>query len=166
VADDARPHLVCLGKALGGGMPVSACLGRADVMAAWGAPTSEALHTGTFFGNPLGCAAALAALDAIEREGLCERAEQSGAWLLETLRVRLGSRVRAVRGAGMLVGVEVESGAHGLRLVRALLERGYIVLPAAADARVVSLTPPLTIETQLLSGFVDAFDRALSEVAR
>lgn len=166
VAQDVRPHLVCLGKALGGGMPVSACLGRADVMAAWGDPTSEALHTGTFFGNPLGCAAALAALEIIERDRLGERAERSGAWLQSELRARLGARVRAVRGAGLLVGIELASGAQGLRLVRALLERGYITLPAAADARVVSLTPPLAIDQALLLGFIDAFDQALREDAR
>jgi 4-aminobutyrate aminotransferase/(S)-3-amino-2-methylpropionate transaminase len=165
VADGATPDLVCLGKALGGGMPVSACLGRAQVMAAWGDPTSEALHTGTFFGNPLGCAAALAALDAIERDGLCERAQRMGAWLQDTLRARLGTRVRAVRGAGLLVGVELASGALGLRLVRALLERGYIVLPAGADARVVSLTPPLGIEQSQLAAFIDALDTALHELA-
>jgi 4-aminobutyrate aminotransferase/(S)-3-amino-2-methylpropionate transaminase len=166
VMEDARPHLLCLGKALGGGMPVSACLGRSDVMAAWGAPTSEALHTGTFFGNPLGCAAALAALDAIERDRLGERAEQNGAWLQAQLRARLGARVRAVRGAGLLVGVELASGAQGLRVVRALLERGYISVPAGADARVVSLTPPLAIDRALLSSFVDAFAAALAEAGR
>lgn len=166
VADGAIADLVCLGKALGGGMPVSACLGRAQVMAAWGDPTSEALHTGTFFGNPLGCAAALAAIEAIEAGALCERAQHSGAWLQDTLRARIGARVRGVRGAGLLVGIELASGAIGLRVVRGLLERGYIALPAAADARVVSLTPPLTIERELLEGFVGAFDDTLREVER
>jgi 4-aminobutyrate aminotransferase/(S)-3-amino-2-methylpropionate transaminase len=166
VADGARPDLVCLGKALGGGMPVSACIGRAQVMAAWGDPTSEALHTGTFFGNPLGCAAALAAIDAIERGRLCDHALESGVWLQETLRARIGARVRGVRGMGLLVGVELASGALGLRVVRGLLERGYIALPAAADARVLSLTPPLVIDRTLLDAFVSAFEQTLHEAAQ
>ena len=54
--------LICLGKALGGGYAVSACLGRDEVMAAWGDPAGEAIHTSTFLGNPPACAAALATL--------------------------------------------------------------------------------------------------------
>jgi 4-aminobutyrate aminotransferase / (S)-3-amino-2-methylpropionate transaminase / 5-aminovalerate transaminase len=165
-AEQLAPDLLCLGKALGGGLPVSACLGRAEVMAAWGAPAQEALHTGTFFGNALGCAAALAALETIECDGLCARAARVGDLLCETLRGELGARVRAVRGAGLLLGVELESGARGLRVVRALLERGYIVVPASSDARVVSLTPPLTIDEGLLLGFVGVFARVLDEVAQ
>jgi 4-aminobutyrate aminotransferase/(S)-3-amino-2-methylpropionate transaminase len=164
VTQGARPDLLCLGKALGGGLPVSACLGRAEVMGAWGDPASEALHTGTFFGNPLGCAAALATLDVIEQDGLCERAARVGSWLLAQLVARIGGRVRAVRGVGLMLGIELASGAQGLRLVRALLERGYITLPAGNDARVVSLTPPLTIGEALLETFLDALDEALDEV--
>jgi 4-aminobutyrate aminotransferase/(S)-3-amino-2-methylpropionate transaminase len=162
-AQGARADLVCLGKALGGGLPVSACVGRGAVMAAWGAPASEALHTGTFFGNPLACATALAALDAIEEDGLCARAEEVGAWLRALLEERVGARARAMRGAGLMIGIEFGSGAEALGLVRALLERGYIVLPASADARVISLTPPLTIEPARLDGFVAALDAALRE---
>jgi 4-aminobutyrate aminotransferase-like enzyme len=161
------PDLLCLGKALGGGMPVSACLGRAEVMAAWGQSRGEALHTGTFFGQPLAAAAALASLDVITDERLAERAEQSGAELMDALRA-LRSRhpaIRDVRGQGLLIGVELTSGALGLRCVHALLERGYIAVPAAADARVVSLTPPLTITRPQLSGFVSALAASLEAIA-
>jgi len=158
------PDLICLGKALGGGLPISACLGRGEVMAAWGDPDGEALHTGTFFGNPLACAAALAALDAIERQGLCERARQSGQWLQSALEASLGDRVRAVRGAGLLIGIELTAPAAGLRLARALLERGYISVPARADAGVLSLTPPLTISQAVLEAFVSSVDRCLTEI--
>jgi 4-aminobutyrate aminotransferase/(S)-3-amino-2-methylpropionate transaminase len=160
----ATPDLICLGKALGGGLPVSACVGRGEVMAAWGDPDGEALHTGTFFGNPLACAAALAALDAIERQGLCERASASGRWLLSALEASLGGRVRRVRGAGLLIGIELTAPAGGLRLARALLERGYISVPARADAGVLSLTPPLAISQAVLEAFVSCVDRSLTEI--
>ncbi len=168
VAQGATPHLLCLGKALGGGLPVSACLGTAEVMAAWGAPDSEALHTGTFFGNPLACAAALATLDAIARQQLCERSQALGDWLAGQLRARLQGQacVREVRGAGLLIGVELDSGARTLSLVRALLERGYLTLPAGADARTLSLTPPLTISQARLEGFLDALLDALGAQPR
>jgi 4-aminobutyrate aminotransferase/(S)-3-amino-2-methylpropionate transaminase len=166
-AAGVKPDLVCLGKALGAGMPVSACLGRLEVMEAWGDPGREAIHTGTFFGQPLACAAALTCLDVLREEALPERALQLGAALmsdLEGLRAK-HPRVRDVRGRGLLIGVEFDQPASGLTLARALLERGYITVPAAADARVLSLTPPLTITAALLRGFVAALDACLEEAA-
>ena len=163
VAEGVRPDLLCLGKALGGGMPVSACLGERRVMAAWGDPGREALHTGTFFGHPIGCAAALAALQVIEDEGLCARAQRAGQRLQTTLKERLSSdaRVVTVRGAGLLVGIELLGAGLALSLGRALLERGYITVPAASDASVVSLTPPLSIDDTLLDAFAAATQEAL-----
>ena len=67
-----------------------------------------------------------------------------------------------MRGKGLLIGIELASGALALAAVRALLERGYLTLPAGSDARVISLTPPLTIEEPLLAGFVDAIDEVLA----
>lgn len=157
------PDLVCLGKALGGGLPVSACLGRAEVMRAWGDPGQEALHTATFFGHPLGAAAALATLDILEEEKLGLRAQKLGGYLLaclEALKLRHPSVVEA-RGAGMLLGVQLKSGKLGLAVTRRLLELGYIVVPAAADGSVISLTPPLTLEKAQIDGFVDALDAAI-----
>lgn len=159
--------LVCLGKSLGAGMPISACIGRLEVMQAWGDPGREAIHTGTFFGQPLACAAALACLDVLRTESLPDRALQLGAGLmsdLAALRMKHAT-LRDVRGQGLLVGVELDSGARGLALTRALLERGYITVPAGADARVVSLTPPLTITPAQLRGFVAAIDACLEAAA-
>jgi acetylornithine/succinyldiaminopimelate/putrescine aminotransferase len=161
------PDLLCLGKALGGGMPVSACIGGSNVMAAWGRSSGEALHTGTFFGQPLSAAAAIASLDVLCDERLDERAERVGAELIVQLRELAARRpsIREVRGAGLLIGIELQNGALGLRCVQALLERGYICVPAASDARVVSLTPPLSIARPLLAGFVAALDDALGAIA-
>jgi 4-aminobutyrate aminotransferase-like enzyme len=161
------PDLVCVGKALGGGMPVSACVGRAPVMEAWRQSAHEALHTGTFFGHPVAAAAALATLEVLADEQLSERAEKLGTRLLE----RLGAlqtkhaRIAGVRGQGLLIGIELDSGALGLRCMQALLERGYITVPAGADARVVSLTPPLCITQAQLDGFVAALDASLGALA-
>lgn len=166
VADGVTPDLLCTGKALGGGMPVSACLGRADVMAAWGSPTGAAIHTGTFFGHPLGCAAALATLDVIEEEALPARAAERGAQLTRGLRevsARHDETVRDVRSVGLLVGVELDGGTRSLAVVRKLLERGWIVLPAGCDAEVVQIIPPLSIEPSLLDEFIAAFDAVLTE---
>ena len=157
---DANPDLICTGKALGGGFPVSACLGRADVMQAWGDCSGEAIHTGTFFGHPVGSAAALAALDVVEAEGLAARADRLGRQLIDQLRDDLNGRCVEVRGRGLLIGIDLGEPGRALTVCRALLERGYIALPAGEKANVVQLAPPLTIDSELLDGFV----RTISEI--
>lgn len=165
-ADGDAVDLWCLGKGLGGGVPVSACLGRRQVMAAWAdsAPGAEALHTATFFGHPLGAAAARATLGVLQDQQLSARALRVGAGLRAQLSARLSrhAEVTAVRGQGLLVGVELSDGARALQLGRQLLERGYITVPAGADARVISLTPPLTIGEPLLAAFVETLDGLLA----
>lgn len=159
------PDVLCLGKALGGGMPLSACLAPHAVMKAWGDPDQESIHTATFFGHPLACAASLAALDVIEEEQLAARAASVGAALvtrLEALAARHPS-VHEVRGRGLLLGVVLARPGAGLRLGAALLARGFITLAAGADARVLSLTPPLSIASVQLDAFVSALDEALAQ---
>lgn len=142
--------VICLGKALGGGVPISACVGRPEVMAAWGEPGGEAIHTGTFFGNPLACRAAIAALDVLHEEKLGARGEALGAAFVEALRERGPARVQEIRQRGLLIGVALDAPGAALVAVRGLLERGYLALPAGADASVVQIVPPLVIEESLL----------------
>ena len=165
--EDMRPDLLCAGKALGGGLPVSACLGKPEVMAAWGDPRPEALHTATFFGHPLGCAAALAALDIIESEGLVDSSRSRGKELAAALRAEIGNRpeVVEIRGAGLMLGIELDRGERTLALVQSLLEKGYITVPSSNGARVLSLTPPLNISSELLSGFVPVVAECLGALA-
>jgi 4-aminobutyrate aminotransferase/(S)-3-amino-2-methylpropionate transaminase len=165
VADGAMPDLICVGKALGGGLPTSALLGREEVMAAWGDPEGAAIHTGTFFGHPLGCAAAHASLDVIEEEDLPTRAREVGGRFLKQLR-RLGEDravVQDVRGLGLAAGVVLDDGDRCLRVVRRLLERGYLALPAGPDASVLQIVPPLIIDEALLVGFGDALAEVLAD---
>ncbi|CAG0970859.1 partial Ornithine aminotransferase, partial [Gammaproteobacteria bacterium] len=159
------PDLVCAGKALGGGVPLSACLGREEVMAAWGDPSGEAIHTATFAGHPLACATGLAQLDVIERERLVDRSRDEGARWLSDLQEKLrgSEHVREVRGRGLMIGVELDGGARTLRVVRALLERGWITLPAGAKAEVLSLTPPLSIARELLDAFTEVLAEAIAQ---
>lgn len=166
-AAGVQPDLLCLGKALGGGMPVSACVGRLDVMQAWGDPGREAIHTGTFFGQPLACAAAVTCLDIVRDEALPERALQLGAAFrveLEGVRKKRPA-LREIRGRGMLLGLQLDSATKGLTLMQSLLERGYITVPAGADASVLSLTPPLTITPQQLTAFADSLNSSLEALS-
>lgn len=145
-ASGVVPDLLCVGKALGGGFPISACLGSAEVMSAWGASQGEAIHTQTFLGHPVGCAAALAVLDLLE-SGLPDAALRRG----ESLAMGLGSR--PVRGRGLLRAVDVGKG-RALQTSRKLLQRGFLVLPADADS--LQLTPPVSLSDDQMAAFIDA----------
>jgi 4-aminobutyrate aminotransferase/(S)-3-amino-2-methylpropionate transaminase len=157
------PDVVCLGKGLGGGLPVSACVGSERSMAAWGVHGGTTIHTATHFGAPLGCAAALATLETLEREQLPERARTTGARWMNRLRERTSGRgVREVRGRGLMVGVELEGGApRALAVTRRLLAGGWIVLTGGATGDALTLTPPLDVDVALLDAFADALFDAL-----
>lgn len=163
--------LICVGKALGGGMPISACIGSRHVMDAWPRSEGEAVHTSTFMGHPLSCAAALAALDVIEAEDVPARAEALGGRLLATLRERLSgvSGVRDARGLGLLIGIELETGkgspaaAPAARVAVAALAQGVIVLPAGDQGEVVELTPAVTLSEEQSGHAVEVLVRAIEE---
>jgi 4-aminobutyrate aminotransferase-like enzyme len=153
------PDLICVGKALTGGFPLSACVGRADLMdAAWPASTGEAIHTSTFLGHPVGCAMALAQISEIRRLKLCERSAVLGIFLLKQLAIfRPSSLIRvSTRGLGLMAGVELTlpdgkpATAAALAAIKTLLHGGYIFLPEGEHGNVISFTPPLIItKTQL-----------------
>ena len=146
------PDLLCVGKGLSSGMPISACMGREEVMAAWPVSTGEALHTQTFLGHPASCAAALASMRVIDEEKLVEGAAEKGAAAMAFLRKRLAEHpaVREVRGRGLMIGIECDSPARSLEACEASLRRGVILLPSGEGGCVLSITPPLSIEGELL----------------
>ena len=164
---EAAPDLVCLGKALGGGLPLSACCGPAEVMDAWPPSSGEAIHTSTFLGHPLACAAGLGFLEVLEDEALATRAARLGRTAAGCLKEALAGcgAVREVRGRGLMLGVELHGPAGVAALVaERALERGLIVLPAGEDGRVVELTPPATIATEELEEGVEALAGAVRSV--
>jgi len=168
------PDLMCVGKALSSCLPISACIGRREVMEAWPRSEGEARHTSTFMGNPLACAAALASLEVIEGERLAEHAKNEGIRWLRDLE-RLGERHPAVgqaRGRGLMLGLElVRPGDDGDarepapelagEVVREMLRRGWIVLAGGRYGNVISLSPPLDISPALLDRATGELDRVL-----
>jgi 4-aminobutyrate aminotransferase/(S)-3-amino-2-methylpropionate transaminase len=164
VEDGITPDVICVGKALAGGLPVSACIASEDVMRAWGAPGREAIHTGTFYGDPLGSAAALATIDLIEREQLVERAADQGNTFADALRAERLPGVSEVRQAGMMLGLQLQDPMQALTVTRALLERGYLVLPAGTKADVLQLAPPVTVSEAQLQGFVASLRDVLEDL--
>lgn len=151
LAEGVTPELVCLGKGLGGGLPISAVIGKDEVMRAW-ERDEEVVHTSTFSGNPLACATALATLDTLGREGLVQRSAVVGAAFQAELEAALASVPGvSVRGAGLMIGVELGAEPHSaVRVVRSLLERGFIATTGGGRREVLVLTPPLNIAEALL----------------
>ena len=145
--------VLLLGKGLGGGFPISACVGSADVMAAWGGHGGTRIHTGTHFGAPPSCAAALATLEAIFTRGLAERARTVGDVWKRELAAVVGDRAL---GRGLMVGVRFDDAASALAASRALLAKGFIVLTGGVRGDTLTLSPPLTIAPPQLSAFADA----------
>jgi 4-aminobutyrate aminotransferase-like enzyme len=166
------PDLICLGKALTGGFPLSACVGRASLMdAAWPASTGEAIHTSTFLGHPVGCAMALAQITEIRRRRLVRRAAQLGKWLLEKLAALRPppGLIAEARGIGLMAGLELRrrdgtpATCETLAVIKSMLRRGFILLPEGEHANVISFTPPLTITRAQLQRTLNALARAFAE---
>jgi 4-aminobutyrate aminotransferase/(S)-3-amino-2-methylpropionate transaminase len=165
------PDVVLSAKSLGGGLPISAVTGRVELM--------DSVHVGglggTYGGNPVAAAAALAVLDKIEAEGLLDRSRAVGETIGERLRGmqdRFGS-IGDVRGRGAMRAMELvadrgtkeplDAGAMGA-IARGALERGVIVLTAGTYGNVVRLLPPVTIDDALLDEGLDLLQEALAAV--
>lgn len=165
-AAEVAADLVCLGKGLGGGLPISAVVGRHDVMQAWQRPR-EVVHTSTFAGNPLAASTALTTLEILERDGLVARAEEVGKRFRDELRGVLGRKFATlnVRGAGLMVGIDLGARpGFGSRLQEDLLTRGYITSTGGGSREVLVLTPPLNIDEGLLAAFSSELLAALTEL--
>ncbi len=161
------PDVVCVGKALGGGMPLAAVLMHAADADAWqaAAPWSgETLHASTFYAHPIACAAALAALDVIDDEGLVERCAVVGTRLhegLAQLALAYPDLVREVRGRGMLAGLVLASSGLALEITHEALAAGLIVLPGAIEGDTLTLSPPWTIDERQLAWGLSVLDHLL-----
>jgi 4-aminobutyrate aminotransferase / (S)-3-amino-2-methylpropionate transaminase / 5-aminovalerate transaminase len=165
------PDLITTAKSLAGGLPLAAVTGRADVLEA---PQVGGLG-GTYGGNPLACAAALAVLDAMEAEGIPDRAARMG----EQIRARFcqwatgHSCIGDVRGLGAMVGMELVTDratrepnkALTGRLITAALERGVILLSAGTYGNVIRVLAPLTTPDPILTEGLDVVEDALEAVS-
>ena len=167
----AVPDLICLGKGLTGGFPLSACVGRAELMdAAWPCSTGEAIHTSTFLGHPVGCAMALAQIAELRRLDLPAHSAELGRWFLGELRRHITNPDFEItfRGSGLTIGVElclperVPASIATLGVIKEMLARGFILLPEGPHANIISFTPPLTITRPQITATV----RALREVIK
>lgn len=161
-----EPDILCIGKAMGGGFPISATIARAQIMDVWPVSSGEALHTSTYLGNPMGCAAALATIDEIERLQLPQRATQLGAELgLRLRRLHAEGLATAVRGRGLLWGLQLRDAATASRVVARALAKGVLLLQSGPAGDVLTIAPPLVITERQLDRALDLLEAALRSAA-
>lgn len=167
LAMGCEPDVVVVGKALGGGMPVSAAILREDVARSWGTSEGEAIHTSTFLGNPLACAAAIASLSVLRRAETGAMIRQCGSSLERALRSTLdvpGLGVRRLTFVGLLAGVTIDGGVRrALSVCRRMLELGYVVLTGGVAGDVLTLTPPACLSGEQIDAFAMALAAVLAE---
>ena len=164
------PDLICLGKAMGGGFPISVCLGTKMVMDSWGASKGESLHTQTFLGNPLGCAMALASLRELKRIGAPSLAKRKEAYLKSLLSkhgLLAGDKIHRenmIRGRGLMLALRVPDPLYAMA---ALLRNGVIALPCGEGGDfALALVPPLTIPESQLDYAVEILARICNEAGK
>ncbi len=148
---EVTPDMLCLAKAIAGGVPLGAVLANDRIRP----PPGK--HGTTFGGNPLACAAALAAIEFMQEERLDERAAALGARFRERFEPRLPRRVRALRQVGLMIGVELRERCRPH--IDALAKAGVLALPAGTT--VIRLLPPLVIKEEQIDEVVEVLVRVL-----
>lgn len=147
------PDVVAMAKGIGGGMPMGAVAWRGAL-----GQLPNGTHGSTFGGNPLACAAAIAAITTLRDDNLIEQSAEKGAWLLEQLQALNLGQVREIRGRGLMIGLELKD--RVTPVLQALQEAGILALPAGNT--VLRLLPPLVITQDELQQIVDTLARILA----
>jgi len=165
------PDILVVGKGMTGGMPFAACIATDAVMEAWPKSAGEAIHTSTFLGHPLGCAAAIASMDVLRDERLVERSAELGGRILARLREMTSTNphVGEVRGLGMMIGIELVRDRDGRepapdlagRVVIETLRHGVLTLGGGIHGNVLSLSPPFVITEEQVDVALEVLGAAL-----
>jgi acetylornithine aminotransferase len=152
------PDVVTVAKGLAGGIPIGACIGIGTAATLLG----KGEHGSTFGGNPLACAAALAVLDTIDRDGLVDSAAKVGEHLITAIEALAHPFITGIRGGGLLIGITLANPV-GAQVTAAALDAGYIVNDVAPD--VIRLAPPLVLTTAQADEFAAALPAILGAAA-
>jgi acetylornithine/LysW-gamma-L-lysine aminotransferase len=149
-----QPDLLCVAKSIAGGFPMGAVLLGERVIS-----LPPGIHGSTFGGNPLAAAAALAALDVLEKEELSQKAAELGQTFMAALQKIESPLIREVRGLGLMIGIEIKQ--KVAPYLKALTERGVLALPAGLT--VIRLLPPLVISREQIECVVTALTEVLTQ---
>jgi putrescine aminotransferase len=162
------PDVMCLGKALGGGvMPLSAFMSTPKI---WkNLETNPFIHTSTFGGNPMACAAGIAAVNVTLEEDLPGQAYKKGRYLLGeliALQIRYDRLLKQARGKGLLLGLEFVNTEIGYKVVSGLFKRGVLVAGTLTNSKVVRIEPALNIPDTTIDEILERLEDTLKEIDR
>lgn len=162
------PDILCLGKALGGGvMPLSCFMSTPKIWRVL--EENPFLHSSTFGGNPLACAAGIAAINVMLEEDLPRQAAEKGAFLMKHLRALQALHpeiIKVVRGKGLLIGLEFTDRFIGYRVAAGLFKRGVLVAGTLLSARTIRIEPALNIGYDLLEKMLQRLADTLKEIEK
>jgi acetylornithine aminotransferase len=158
-AEGVKPDVITLAKGLGGGLPIGACVG----LGRFGSAFAKSEHGSTFGGNPVSCAAALAVLDTIERDGLLANVTGVGARLADGLQAIDHPALAGVRGRGLWLALELV-GVRSAAVEKASRVRGFLVNAVQPDA--IRIAPPLILTPEQADGYVAALPEILSDASQ
>ncbi len=160
------PDIMCLGKAFGGGvMPIGAFVSTENI---WeNLIPNPSLHSTTFGGNPLACAAAIAGIKVIFDEGLIEQAAEKGNYILPKLQriARKYPLLKEVRGKGLLIGLEFTDDQTGYRIAKGLFDNGILVAGTLNNAAAIRIEPPLTIAIEEIDEVLEVMEKVIKRVS-
>lgn len=157
------PDILCLAKAFGGGvMPAGAVVASEKVFKSFF--PNPFMHTTTFGGNPLACAAAIATIDVLLEEKLPERAGEVGRYFLEGLRKAAAGhedKVMEIRGVGLMIGIEFHRDEVGYEVSKGMFDEGVLVAGTLINSKTIRIEPPLTISLEEVDRVIATFQSVL-----
>lgn len=163
---DVVPDVICLAKAFGGGvMPAGAIVAKEKVFKSWF--ENPFMHTTTFGGNPLACAAAIATIHVLLEEKLPERAAEVGEYFLQGLKAAAKGhedKVFEIRGQGLMIGIEFHKDEIGYEVSKAMFDQGILVAGTLINSKTIRIEPSLTISYEEVDTVINAFKEVLSQV--
>ncbi|MGG3846657.1 MAG: putrescine aminotransferase [Bacillaceae bacterium] len=163
---DVVPDIICLAKAFGGGvMPAGAVVAKEKVFKNWF--KDPFVHTTTFGGNPIACAAAIATIDILLEEKLPERAAEVGEYFINGLREAAKGhedKVLDIRGKGLMIGVEFHKDEIGYEVSKGMFDNGVLVAGTLVNSKTIRIEPPLTISYEEVDTVIQTFKKVLETV--
>jgi putrescine aminotransferase len=163
---DVVPDIICLAKAFGGGvMPAGAVVAKEEVFKSWF--PNPFMHTTTFGGNPLACAAAIATIGVLLEENLPERSAVVGEYFLKELQEAAKGhedKVQEIRGKGLMIGIEFHEDEIGYEVSKGMFDRGVLVAGTLINSKTIRIEPALTINYEEVDQVVSTFKEVLEQV--
>jgi 4-aminobutyrate aminotransferase len=157
-----KPDIICMAKGIASGFPLGGIAASKELMAKW----SPGAHGGTYGGNPVCCAAAIATVDVIKKQKLLQNATRLGKYLKKEL-AKLQAKysfIKEVRGLGLMIGIDFEDSLIVRKIIDSCLSMGLVIIPTGADGTVLRVIPPLIVSKKEIDQALAILEKALNNL--